>query len=105
MNNITFKQFIYSFNFRAMDNTKRNEDDMYDTIIIRIYPPSENFNRYDEWFEFGIYDFSAKDYTWDNCKKVLSKEILESYIDSICYDCERNNTVVVYLTKQVKYLS
>lgn len=97
MKAITFKQFIYTYNFRNIDDSKKYDKDQYNTTIIRIFPLRENF-QYNEWFEFGIYDFSNKDYTWKNCEKVLSKEILNSYISSISYNEEFDNVVTIYLT-------
>lgn len=105
MKNITFKQFIYAYNFRSYDDSKRCDDDKYNTTIIRIFPPSENFNRASEWFEFGIYDFSNKEYTWENCEKVLSKDILDNYVESINYNEEFDNVVTIYLTKEQNYIS
>lgn len=98
MNNITFKQFIYTYNFRYVNNIKQNGDYDNDTCIIRIYPATET-NERNRWFEFGIYDFSEDDYKWNICENVLSKEILNSYIESISYNEDYNNVVTIYLTK------
>ena len=101
MNNITFKQFIYTYNFRYVNDIKQNGDYDNDTCIIRIYPPSENHEK-NRWFEFGIYDFSEDEYKWKICKTVLSPEILNSYVEQICYNTDYNNVVTVYLTKKHK---
>lgn len=100
MNNITFKQFIYTYNFRYVDSTKQYEDDQLNTTTIRIYPPSEAPNRRSDWFEFGIYDYSQKEFTWRNCKRILSEEILNSYIQDIQYNEDFHNVVTIYLTKE-----
>ena len=103
MMNITFEQFIKTYNFRYVNSLKGEKDLDNDTCIIRIYPPTEEFNQYrNNWFEFGVYDFSQKEVTWDLCKRVLSKEILESYIDTIQYNDDYNAVVTVYLTKNKK---
>ena len=48
MNNITFKQFLMTYNFRnVIGNGCGTENE--DTQIIRLYPPteeSENFSQY-----------------------------------------------------------
>lgn len=105
MNNITFKQFIYTYNFRCVDATKNFNDNAWeDTLIIRIYPHREDFLNI-EWFEFGVYDFSNKECTWEICERVLSKDILDSYVESISYDGERDNVVTICLTKEKHYIS
>lgn len=94
MKRITFKQFIYTYNFRYIaDKSKEPYDE--DTTIIRIYLPSEDCNK-DEWFEFGINNFGNN--TWKICERIFSKEILESYIESIGYNEDIENVVTVYLT-------
>ena len=98
MNNITFKQFIYTYNFRYINDIKNGDYDN-DTCIIRIYPPSEMMSE-KKWFEFGIYDFSGEDYKWKICEEVLSKEILNSYVEQICFNQDYHNVVTIYLTKE-----
>ena len=85
---ITFEQFIKTFNFRDYAGYNNEfKKDVYDTKIIRIHLPYE-YDEYkeNEWFEFGIYDFSETEYKWDICKKIFSDEILKSYISSIGYN-------------------
>ena len=102
MDNITFKQFIYTYNFRYVNNLHGNNDCDNDTCIIRIYPPTDEFNRKSDWIELGLYDFSHKVVAWELCERTLSKNILESYIDTIQYNPDYNNVVTVYLTKDEK---
>ena len=100
MEKITFKQFIYTYNFRYINNLK-NDPYNYDTQIIRIYPPNGSDYEQD-WFEFGVNDFSNKDYTWNICKKVLDSEILDSYVETVQYNDDYNNVLTIYLSKNKK---
>lgn len=103
MNNITFEQFIKTFNFRYVNDIKSKGDYDNDTCIVRIYPPTDEFKAHNnDWFEFGLYDFGEKESTWDRCKKVLAPEILNSFIDTFQYNPDYNNVVTVYLTKDKK---
>lgn len=99
MDNISFEQFIKTYNFRYVNESIRDKNDLCnDTCIIRIYPPTDDFHR-DNWFDFGIWDFSHKESTWDRCKQILSKEILNSYVDCIQYNPDYDCEVTIYLTK------
>lgn len=100
MERITFKQFIYTHNFRYI-NDLRTDPYNFDTQIIRIYPPNDSGYERD-WFEFGINDFSDKDYTWNICKRALDSEILDSYVEMIQYNSDYNNVLTIYLTKHKK---
>ena len=83
---ITFEQFIKTYNFKvANENFDHTNYKYSDTTIIRIYY-GEEFKHC--WFEFGIYDWAGSKSTWESVKKVLNKEIYQSYIDSIHYDDE-----------------
>ena len=100
MNNITFEQFIKTYNFRYVNESIGDKNDLCnDTCIIRIYPPSDDSYR-DKWFEFGIWDFGHKEYTWDRCKQILSEEIINSYVDYIQYNPDYDCEVTVYLTNK-----
>lgn len=99
MNNIPFKEFINTYNFRYVNDLKENYN--FDTQIIRIYPPSDKMER-NNWFEFGVYDFSESSYKQKIIEKVLSKEILESYVESISYNIDYESVVTIYLTKNKK---
>ena len=100
MKRMTFKQFIYTYCFRHV-NDFRDDEAQFDTTIIRIYPPVDNYERH-RWFEFGVYDFSEDEYKWSICEQVLSKEILNSFVSEIEYNSERENVVHVYLDKKEK---
>ena len=105
MNRITFEQFIKTFNFRDFAGySNEYKKDIYDTKIIRIYLPYEYDECKDnEWFEFGVYDFSEKEYTWDICEKIFNKEILKSYVCSIGYNFYDNSLALeIYLSKESK---
>ena len=99
MNNIPFREFINTYNFRYINNLK--DDYNYDTQIIRIYPPSEKEERH-KWFEFGVYDFSESSYKQEIIEQVLSKEILDSYVESISFNQDYENAVTIHLTKEKK---
>ena len=94
---ITFRQFIETYNFRYVNDIR---DDKYnlDTTTIRVYLPSEEINR-SEWFEFGVYDFSETSYKMGICEKALSKEVMESYVETISYNPSMESVVTIYLTK------
>lgn len=94
---ITFKQFIEKYNFRYI-NDIQNDRYNFDTTIIRIYPDKEGAGR-DYWFEFGVYDFSETKYKMDICEKVLTKEIMDSYVQTISCNPELEKVVTIYLTK------
>ena len=99
MNNIPFREFINTYNFRYVNNLQDNYN--YDTQIIRIYPPSDEIRRND-WFEFGVYDFSESSCKQKIIETVLSKEILDSYVESISFNQDYENVVTIYLTKEKK---
>ena len=99
MNNIPFREFINTYNFRYINNLQDNYN--FDTQIIRIYPPSDEIKRND-WFEFGVYDFSESSCKQKIIETVLSKEILDSYVESISFNQDYENTVTIYLTKEKK---
>ena len=102
---ITFEQFIKTFNFR--DFAGYNNDfkkDVLDTRIIRIYLPYE-YDEYkeNEWFEFGINDFSETEFKWDICKKIFNNDILNSYVATIQYNLyDVELALEVYLSKEKK---
>lgn len=100
MNRITFRQFILTYNFRDI-NQFNNDDDQFDTSIIRIYLPNDEFHKH-EWFEFGIYDFSEDSFKMEMCERIFSKEILDSYIASFEYNDSHENVFTVYLSKDKK---
>lgn len=102
MDNISFEQFIKTYNFRYVnDSIKAKKDIDNDTCIIRIYPPTDDFYK-DNWFDFGIYDFGSKESTWECCKQILSKEIINSYVNCIQYNPDYDCEVTIYLTKEKK---
>ena len=104
-NRITFEQFIKTFNFRDYAGYSNEfKKDIYDTKIVRVYLPY-NYDEHNdnEWFEFGVYDFSEKENTWEICKKIFNDNILNSYISSIGYNFYDNNlTLEIYLSKESK---
>ena len=60
MKNITFKQFMLTYNFRYYNANGQSDKEKEDTTIIRInYPWSDKSYYADTWFEFGIDDFSG----------------------------------------------
>lgn len=104
METISFKQFIYTFNFRYYDSSKKEECNKEDSLIIRIYYLDKDFNYKDCWFEFGIYDFGNKDATWKDCCRFLNKDILNSYIEEIRFNPEEDNVIKIWLTKEKEYI-
>ena len=62
-------------------------------------PYSDSINSDKEWFEFGMYDF------WDKSKdkirlleKILSKNVLNSYVTDIEYNDGDDNVIYIYLS-------
>ena len=93
--NIPFKQFLITYNFRyVIDDTQEG----LDTKIVRIYPPQKEDYDHNNWFEFGIYDFSEDSFKMSIALQCLSQEILNSYISSFHVD-EKTSIFHVYLTK------
>lgn len=112
MKNITFRQFMTAYNFSYINETEwgKTVRDTYneDTHIIRIYPPlkdEEYADNYESsWFEFGIYDFTNKRVVLKKLEKILSKEIMNSYVQTISYNPESQHVVTVYLTYDEEYI-
>lgn len=104
-NRITFEQFIKTFNFRNYAGYSNEfKKDIYDTKIVRLYLPC-SYDEYNdnEWFEFGVYDFSEKENTWEICKKIFNDNILNSYIESIGYNIYDDNLALeISLSKESK---
>lgn len=94
--NIPFKQFIKAYNFRRI-NDSITAGIKEDTEIIRIYPAEYDANN---WFELGVNDFSRTWEKMDILEQVLSKEILNSYVETISYLEGIQSTVTIYLTKE-----
>ena len=81
MNQITFKQFIRTYNFRYIVENDKERDGMDRTTnIVRIYYG----NSPEDWFEFGVYDYG--EYTWDNVKEILSPQICNMSVKFFYYD-------------------
>ena len=77
MKQITFKQFIRTYNFRYIDG----EDDT--TRIIRIYYGDSP----EEWFEFGVYDYyDYGEWIWENVKEILNPRICNMSVKYFYYD-------------------
>lgn len=97
MNNIPFREFINTYNFRYMNDLESNFNE--DTQIIRIYLPRDEVNKSD-WFEFGMYDFGTYSYKQEMIESIFSKEILDSFVDGISFNQDYEKVVSIYLTKQ-----
>ena len=101
MNNITFKQFLSTYNFRNfVDNGVNTENE--DTQIIRIYPPTgENgvYSNHHEWIEFGVYDFSTDHWKMHIAETFLNERIMNSYIESFHID-DYTSILYIYLTDE-----
>lgn len=97
MNNIPFREFINTYNFRYVNDLESNYN--FDTQTIRIYPPSDEMERHN-WFEFGVYDFGESSYKQKIIETVLSKEILDSYVESISFNPDYEKVVTIYLTRK-----
>lgn len=91
-----FKEFIKTYNFRYVNDLGERYN--LDTQTIRIYPDNDDIGR-NYWFEFGVYDFGEEEYKMDICESVLSKEIMESYVEIISMNPDLEKVVTVYLKK------
>lgn len=98
MQAITFEQFIETFSFRHYNQYAESERDKRDSKMVRFYIDDENL---DNWFELGLYDYSNT--TWRLVKRILSKEILQSYVSSMTYNTGLD-TLEVYLQKERELL-
>ena len=98
MKNITFKQFLYTFNFREFRNEDYHTKEGYNTKIIRIYYPMEDFSYTDDyWIEFGLNDFISDESKEKLLKMFFTTEILNSYIGCI-EDQRHSDCIELYLT-------
>ena len=101
MNNITFKQFLLTYNFRdCVDNGTNIENET--TQIIRIYPPEEENGLYSKlygWIEFGIYNFSMDEIKMHIAETFLSEKIMNSYVENFYVD-NYTSILYVYLTDE-----
>lgn len=97
LKNITFKQFIETYNFReAIPSRYADSPCRHSTKVIRI-DFRELVDGYDGcWFEFGVYDWGDSKYRLIN--QVLDDRILNSYISSISYS-DDDEILIVDLTK------
>lgn len=106
MNRITFEQFIKTFNFRDYAGySSEFKKEVYDTKIIRIYLPINEGSNYkdNDWFEFGIYDFTEKEYIWNLCKIIFNDNILKCYVSGIQYNVyDSSLSLQIYLSKESK---
>ena len=101
MNNITFKQFLSTYNFRNFVGNGVNTENE-DTQIIRIYSPTgENgvYSNHHEWIEFGIYDFSTDYWKMRIAETFLNEKIMNSYIESFHID-DYTSILYIYLTDE-----
>lgn len=80
MKAITFEQFIDTFNFRDFNEYGNNDEEKFDSKIVRFY--LDETCR--DWFEFGVYDFGTS--SWDIIKRVLNKKIVNSKVMSMTFD-------------------
>lgn len=106
MKNITFRQFINTFNFRYIRDVDGNLNNMAnDTRIIRIHLSWLGEYSYDDWFEFGIYDFDSL--KMKRIESIFSKDLLDSYVQSISFVYNNDEEIEIYLTadeeSDVKY--
>lgn len=92
INYIPFMEFMKIHNFRDTHNSSKGNDYENDTKIVRIYyggiTDNNPFRDKSEWFEFGIYDFGSTRQLIQGLNKILSKEIIDSYVDSFCVNDE-----------------
>ena len=86
------KEFIDTYNFRnyRTDIQSGNDNDKYDTIVVRIYLSTDE-NKY---IEFGIYDFSGNKYKKKIYEEFIDKKLLERKIASFSFDYNLNTFCV-----------
>ena len=86
------EELLKLYNFRLYrtdlhDNNKENSN------TIRIYLDFQN------WFEFGIDDWSSDEQKATNIKRILTEDILNKEVDSFRVDDDMN-IFVVYLKEK-----
>ena len=96
---ITFKQFIYTVDIGQYINEKM------DATSIRIYTDLDKDKTKDNWFDLGFYDWSFKASAWKFLEKVLSKEILNSYVERIWIDDTFDILCIDLVSKPTESLS
>ena len=89
MCNFLLRDFLINYNFKK---AKDENEGGFNTSIIRIYLSETNFN---DWFEFGIYDFDRIGNKILRLNKVLSKEILEKVVTTYYYDDEEKKFCII----------
>ena len=104
MKNITFKQFMLTYNFCYYNEKGTTDKEKEDTMIIRINYPQDEEELYYTWFEFGICDYAINSFKLKQINKIFSDYILNLYVEEIRYNEEINNVVNIYLTKD-RYIS
>lgn len=92
MKRITFKQFLMTYNFRHYRDELVEKED---STIIRIYP-GPNYRRC-FWFDFGVYNFGEKEFTYEIIKTIFNDNILNSYINDFGYNVN-SDIIEIYLT-------
>lgn len=103
MKNITFEQFINTYNFREVIPSRYADSPCRDTTkIIRINFEELAYGDYDCWFEFGVYDWAHNKHRLVN--EVLSDKILNSYVESISYSDEDNVLIVDLTNSEYRYI-
>ena len=95
---ITFKQFIYTLSIRRSEEPGAEGND------IRIYPDIEGYNK-NNWFDLCWYDFFNKSSVWNYLEKILSKDILNSFVDTIWEDSDSEMLCISLVNHPTESLS
>lgn len=82
---MTLREFLKLYNFRAIYHEKEN------TQIVRIITDFPN-----QWFEFGVNDWSYSDPTDEIISSVLREDILNREVSSCQYD-DTNEVFAIHI--------
>lgn len=103
MKNITFEQFLLTYNFRDYkDDRGISENEKYDTQIIRVYLPNEDIVPMSEWFEIGLYHFDSGETILKRVQEIFALKLLNSYVYT--FNVNINGQLSVYLDYEQKDL-
>ena len=98
MQNISFRQFMITYNFRQYNDNGETENDKMDCSTIRINYPTNEEETCHHWFEFGMYDYECDLERIKHFETIFSEHHLNMYISSI-YHKNELNMLEIYLTK------
>ena len=86
------KDFLINYNFRKYSSDEK----VFDTSDVRIYLSETNF---DDWIQFGMYDFDSIKNKVLRIETALNNKILERSVSTYYYDVDDEVFCIVLLSK------